>query len=500
MSMAIPAVKGYMALCVTLRSQVCDEQGIGQWPMWKRFDSIKAIVDQYIEEPYRNFLARPELDVDKQKSEEYFYWYTPRTNVVFSRLNCSGDDHDYYKKLLDETLEKYHSTIKSLKADNKDEEANFLELSLKYAGESEENVFCGDGRVVATVWGMRPRPGIVLQDSIIEKELFPPAELFTIRFDLGGHGSTVYPTTIRKSLGTKIYAHQVPLVKAFEGFEFVGWDRDPIGKKVNSDLLFTAQYKELSKEPQGNKDPIIDTPDTPLGLHHVRFLSPDGQVIKELDVIHGKQILPGFVPQLPVINGIQCTSWDGDPLNDTIISDRDYRAICPAIGNNEKKTGGCLFGDNGCLSALLNWLLLGVGLLLLAILLWCFLGKCNFNLCGCDCDGQGQLRPLPGPNPPIQNPCNTQQASGGEEGYMGYFDMGEQSGKFKFEYDTQRQPDRIIIYDGKGTSGQRIFSFEGGTSGWVIDEIDFHKRIVTVTIEGLEPGTIWSFNIYCPNK
>ena len=57
--MPAPSVKGYMALCVTPRSKVCDEQGIGQWPMWKRFDSIKAIVDQYVDEPYRSFFAMP---------------------------------------------------------------------------------------------------------------------------------------------------------------------------------------------------------------------------------------------------------------------------------------------------------------------------------------------------------------------------------------------------------------------------------------------------------
>lgn len=458
--MSVPAVKGYMALCVTPRPQVCDEQGVGQWPMWKRFDSVKAIVDQYIDEPYRNFLARPEFDVDKQKSEEYFYWYTPRTDAVFSRLSNSGDDHDYYRSLLDETLTQYHSAVEQLKSEGKIEEANFLQLSLKYAGDSEDNVYCGDGRVVAAVWGMRPRQGQDIHDSKLEADLFPPTELHTVQYELGDQGSTHSPTILRKSHGTKIYAHQVPQVTATDGYEFTGWNRNPIGFIVNDDLLFTAQYKKAKQEE------VKPEPPKKIVMHHVRFLMPDGQVIKELDVEHSKQILPSYIPQLPAVGRVLCSAWNGNPLNDIITSDRDYRAISPVkpemplhtvrflkpngdilsqfqmehgtqltqaqvpslpivdgvtcIGwdsnplaekitsdrdfiakQREKKelTGS---GRGGCLSVLLNWLLLLLGLLLLFLLFWCFiLGKCNFDFCGCDCENQPNpiVNPQPMPNP-----------------------------------------------------------------------------------------------------
>ena len=442
--MPIPAVKGYMPLCVTPRSLVCDEQGIGQWPMWQRFDSVKAIVNQYIEEPYRDFLAFPYHEVDKMKSEEVFYWYTPRCDTSFTRLSQSGDDHIYYKQLLDETLSHYHTVIDKLKSEGKSEEANFLQLSLKYAGESEDSVYCGNGRVVATVWGMRPRDGYQIGDSIIEKDIFPPAEMHSVRYDIGEHGTTGNPVLLKKSHGSSIFAEQVPQVSAVDGYEFTGWDSNPVGAIVNDDLLFTASYRKIpTNAPFKQDEPLIN--------HHIRFISPEGQIIKELNVEHGKQIPNDAIPPLPTVNNVVCSSWDGDPLNDIIIADRDYKAISPAkpkvqlhkvrflspsgdelrkfdvehgtrltqeqvpplpvidgeacLGWNvnplEKEINSdtdfvaklpekkklFMAGNGGCLSALLKWLLLLLGLLLILLLLWCFIfDKCYIDLCGCNCD------------------------------------------------------------------------------------------------------------------
>lgn len=442
--MQAPAVKGYRALCVTPRSQVCDEQGVGLWPMWQRFDKIEAIVNQYIEEPYRDFLARPEYEKDEKKPEEYFFWYTPRTDAVFSRLSNSGDDHDYYREILNKTLSQYYSAVEKLKSEGNFDDANFLQLSLKYAGDSEQNVYCGDGRVVATVWGMRPRQGHDNYNSKLEAELFPPTELHTVQYELGNQGSTSSPTSIRKSHGTQIYAHQVPQVTAADGYEFIGWDRNPIGTIVNNNLLFTAEYRKRSEEKKAEVgNPKVEK-------HHVRFLTPDSHIIKEIDIEHGKQIPAGFIPPMPAVDNVVCPAWDGDPLNDIITADRDYKAISPAkpeallhtvrfltpngdemckfdvehgtqltqaqvpplpvvdgmtcAGWNanplmeritsdrdfvaklpEKKAIGGSRG--GCLSAIINWLLLLLGLLLLLLLFWCFIfDKCNFNFCGCNCD------------------------------------------------------------------------------------------------------------------
>lgn len=457
--MSIPSVVGFMPLSVTPRSLVCDEQGVGEWPMWKRYNNVKAIIDQYVDEPYRDFLALPYYEVDKLKGEELFYWYTPRSNMAFLPLNRTGDDYEYYKGLLAQTLAHYQSVIDKLKGEGKAEEASFLQMSLKYAGDQENNVFCGDGRVVATVWGMRPRPGHELGDSMLISELFPPKEMHTVQYNIGAHGTTEGVTTLKKGHGTVIYSHQVPQVTASSGYEFTGWDRDPEGTKVDGDLVFTAQYREIPK-PEKLTPPESDPPEELPQMHHVRFLTPDGTLIKELEVEHGKKILPGYVPQLPVVNGVLCSAWDGNPLNDVIEADHDYKAIAPEVPEPEKElhTVRFLTPDKEVLSqfqvehgtqlasnqvpalpvvdgetcpgwdkdplkekinadtdfvaktpskkrgdfwtALLKWLLLALGLLLLFLLLWCFIfDKCHLNLCGCDCGCNETIVVKPDPDP-----------------------------------------------------------------------------------------------------
>lgn len=246
--MATPSVKGYMPLCVTPRSKVCDEQGVGQWPMWKRFNSVQSIVDQYVDEKYRNFFAFPYYEIDKLKAEELFYWYTPRCDISFVRLNRTGDDHDYFKGVLDATVAHYQSVISNLKKSGKTEEANFLQLSLNFVGESEENIYCGDGFVVATVWGMRTRKVNNVEGSTIFTALEPEPPMHTVSYELGKYGSTNNPVVLNKRHGSRIYPNQVPSVKVKDGYEFTGWDNNPLGMEVTGDLLFTANYKELPKE------------------------------------------------------------------------------------------------------------------------------------------------------------------------------------------------------------------------------------------------------------
>ena len=348
--MPAPAVKGYMPLCVTPRSHVCDEQGVGQFPMWKRFDSIRGIVNQYVDEPYRSFLALPYHEVDKLKAEELFYWYTPRCDTSYTRMSRTGDDYDYYKRLLTDTITHYRSVVSKLKLEGKTDDANFLELSLKYAGDSEENVYCGDGRVVATMWGMRPRQEQGLGESKLSIELAPELEMHTIRFDLGSLGSTTSSIMLNKCHGSKIHQHQVPQVTVKDGYQFTGWNINPVDKEVTEDMLFVAEYREKSEEEKPVTEPPQEEVVKPGKSHHVRFLTPDSLVIKELNVEHGKRILPGYVPQLPSVDGVLSPAWDGDPLNDIINSDRDYHALKPQIAEKPRRLVRFLAPDGSVLS------------------------------------------------------------------------------------------------------------------------------------------------------
>lgn len=517
--MTAPSVKGYMPLSVTLRSKVCDEQGVGQWPMWKRYDSVKGIVDQYIDEPYREFLALPYYDIDKQKAEEYFYWYTPRSNTTYCRLSMTGDDHEYYKRLLNETINHYKAAIDNLNKEGKFEEANFLKLSLKYAGDSEHNVYCGDGRVVATVWGMRPRSGLDMGDSILIKDLFPDKEIHTVKYDLGEHGITSDQTTLKKSHDSKIYEYQVPHVVANDGYVFTGWNREPIGAAVTADLLFVAQYDKQTtdktndiggnitdKPPVGTDEHVSGKPEDKKIMHNVRFLTPDRKVISEFEVEHGARLIAGMIPPLPLFDGNVCNAWDTNPIGESINTNRDFIAV-----PTQNKCGGCM-------SALLNWLLLLLGILLILLLLWCFIsGKCLFNICGCDCEDTVYVIPPkkdkrgnnsdnnPVPPTPILKPCNELQTSGSNTPESFIFDMGHDRGSFLFEYATGGvYPDVIVIYDGNSNNGKEIFRYYGttGANGWgdhLTKRIDFHKREIYIDIiPDRSDGTYWEINVNCP--
>jgi len=94
--------------------------------------------------------------------------------------------------------------------------------------------------------------------------------------------------------------------------------------------------------------------------------------------------------------------------------------------------------------------------------------------------------------------CNVTEGSGGEEGYLKNFAMGQNSGSFVFRYNTQNIPDRIVIYDGAGTGGKVIYKYEGSTKGWVDDVVKFNEPIITVEIFGMGSGTKWDFVLNCP--
>jgi subtilisin family serine protease len=103
-------------------------------------------------------------------------------------------------------------------------------------------------------------------------------------------------------------------------------------------------------------------------------------------------------------------------------------------------------------------------------------------------------------NPPNEvSACDAKVASGGDEGYLGTFDMQQKSGAFVLAYETYNVPDRITVYDGVGTGGDKIFTFSGGTNGVRNASVNFNDFKVTVEIVSLGNGTKWDFVLNCPN-
>lgn len=331
--MSAPVVIGYMPLCVTPRSKVCDEQGIN-WPMWQLYADVMAIVEQYVDQRYRKFLAMPVYEDDPMQNEERFYWFTPSSNNPYRRLSQMGDEHDHYKAVLKETLDHYQKVMEQLEREGRTEDAEYLRLSLKYAGDCEELVYCGDEHVVATLWGMRPRTGRDVDPAVVSKDIGVMEKLCSVKFDFAGHGDQIEMKIMQ---GSKISAAQVPSPVEVDGYDFVGWDSEPEGAEVKDDMMFTAQYRELSSHEDEKPlvyppvDSPVDSPvDPPMPItHRVRFLMPDGIVIRELAVNHNEMIPPGQIPQLPFYDATPCPAWDSDPLRDVINRDIDYKALLP---------------------------------------------------------------------------------------------------------------------------------------------------------------------------
>ena len=71
----------------------------------------------------------------------------------------------------------------------------------------------------------------------------------------------------------------------------------------------------------------VPPPSPPVKKHKIRFLAPDGSVLKETWVINGQKLSMSQIPTLPVVNGTACISWDKRPEYDIIFADKDYRAV-----------------------------------------------------------------------------------------------------------------------------------------------------------------------------
>lgn len=83
------------------------------------------------------------------------------------------------------------------------------------------------------------------------------------------------------------------------------------------------------------------------------------------------------------------------------------------------------------------------------------------------------------------------------------YDLGQQSGRFEFVYETYKVPDHIMIFDGSSDDPDQyelIFNFSGSTNGARIEVLEFTNRYVYVkTIDG-GSGTSWNYTVKCPKK
>ena len=230
---------GKMRLCYTEVTDFTDFQGIGQDPLYKRYDSVSSVIGKYIPEEYRDFLAQPVYsDIDDR-----ILWYGKKSNEspeLFDDL--SQTEKDRYNTIKGKTLKVYNDTIATLKG----EDYSILKSALTHI--DDRFLFCYDGKVTAVSWGMMPDSSrhLVIGAIIHRDDYHKKCE---IRFDEGDNG--VFKTKIDGKMtrveGSVLTERDIPVLRAKEGYVFKGWMPDPVGCKVIGNMVFTARYEK--KEP-----------------------------------------------------------------------------------------------------------------------------------------------------------------------------------------------------------------------------------------------------------
>ncbi len=226
---------GKQKLCYTEVDDFTDFQGIGHDPMYKRYDSVFSVVKRAVPDNLQHFLATPEYLDDEDK----ICWHVEKWKERPVRLTeLSGEECEKYKGILDDTVKQYKSSIMNLNG----EDVQIMANALKYI--DNDRVYCGDDKVYLVAWGMTPD---VRKHKVIGSVIhdFPYVKKYKVTFDAGEHGTvSKLDKSVNRAEGTTLTQLDVPEVSADEGWKFSGWSPSPIGKAVNSDMTFTAQYTE----------------------------------------------------------------------------------------------------------------------------------------------------------------------------------------------------------------------------------------------------------------
>ena len=399
---------GKIVLCSSARSKICDEQGIGSYALWTRYASLEPIVAKHIPEQYRSFFAQPQSV--KDSGEEEIFWHTEpsRTGDVPTRLTkLSGDKRLHYEGIKNKTIAVYQQAIDAcLKSAPTD--AEYFQKALKHVGEFDDCFYCFDDQVVVVLWSMRPRDINDITNTVIEK-IIQPNVSYTVTFNIDEHGQSEDRLIIHKRpTDTPIQSHQIPNVTPLEGYIFKGWDKEPLNHKVQSDIVFNAQYEPIpvpAPEPipvpgSGPEPPTPPTPPVPPPpvQHNVRFEDQDGNLISECSVNDGSILAANLIPHIANRDKEVFKGWNNDTTQ-PIYEDKVFRPLFEPKPLSWWERFLIWWRENGCLKKLLRLLLF---LLLFLLLIW-LLRQCDGGGCSCNDNptsnytGQNPFLPTPPP-------------------------------------------------------------------------------------------------------
>ena len=308
-TMAKYSIYGKRKLCYTDLTDYTDYQGIGHDPLYKRFDSVMAVVRQHVPQEYHHFLAQPLYLAEEDTIE----WYIENWQTDPIRLNqLKGAEKEHYEQILDQTMLVYRSCLDHLEG----EDRFILSGALKYVDKAV--IYCYADKVALVAWGMTPDTrkhivkGAIVHDFVIEKK-------FTITFDAGcnGHLTNALNAHMKRAEGFVLTRHDLPAVVPNDDFIFNGWEPQPIDHKVTDNVTFHAVYKPIPK-PEPAPPVMAPTDSTEKSsepaLRKVRisfqsssYGSISGTAEYELD--EGTPITNDMIPEVEAESGYNFVGW-----------------------------------------------------------------------------------------------------------------------------------------------------------------------------------------------
>jgi len=260
----MPKVKGKVQLCSSEKRFFKSFQGLGEHSLFERYTDIENVVKNKIDNQYCYFLAQPVVEGD------IITWFSKPFKEIPQRLSeLKGDKLTKYEHIKNDTIAHYQSVISTLRNEGKKSEAESLENSTKFI--NDKFLYCYDDFIILGIWGMQLKDnvrepiGVAIRDLFIKKDApeqdpikiendeeqipdipeYPLVEPFNIRFHDGGFGKIKGIAEFSKDSSDTISDNEVPVIEPQEGYEFIGWDKDPYGYDVTSDTEFTAQYRPI---------------------------------------------------------------------------------------------------------------------------------------------------------------------------------------------------------------------------------------------------------------
>lgn len=307
--MAEVAFYNMRLLCYIDDTDFTDYQGIGSDPMYKRYDSVLSVIKNHIAVSYQNFLARPLYE------DGIISWYVPEWNeppVCYSKL--SGIEKEKYNKIKDDTISHYRQKMEKMNS----EDYAIISRALKYI--DDDFIYCYDNKIILVAWGMRPDTSKHLTEGSWVKGLNNKEKIKVI-FDAGNNGKLKSPIyrVLNRTKGSKLTKKDIPELLSNEGYEFLGWDPNPIDYEVIEEVTFVAQYNSI--QPKGNNKKKIYT---------VRFETNNKGVIKGEQVIsveEGAQLIASDIPVIEPIEGYKFIGWNPNisaPITSDTLFVADY--------------------------------------------------------------------------------------------------------------------------------------------------------------------------------